>query len=59
MCVWGGGGGGGGRGCCLLVALRPSNMQVYLREGSAQVILRAATLRQKLQIQLSISLAVY
>ena len=30
-------------------------MRVYLREGSAQTILRAATLRWKLQIQLSIS----
>ena len=28
-----------------LVAWRPSNMQVYLRDGSAQTILRAATLR--------------
>ena len=41
--------------CCLLVAQRPSNMLVYLRDGSAQTILRAATLRQKLQIQLSTS----
>ena len=30
---------------CLLVGLRPNNMQVYLREGSAQTILRVATLR--------------
>ena len=30
---------------CYLVAYRPSNMQVYLRDGSAQTILRAATLR--------------
>ena len=30
---------------CLLVAYRPSNMRVYLRDGSAQTILRAATLR--------------
>ena len=30
----------------------PSNMRVYLRDGSAQTILRAATLRQKLQIRL-------
>ena len=28
---------------CWLVALRPSNMRVYLRDGSAQTILRAAT----------------
>ena len=28
-----------------LVAYRPSNMRVYLRDGSAQTILRAATLR--------------
>ena len=31
------------------------NMLVYLKDGSAQAILRAATLRQKLQIQLSTS----
>ena len=31
--------------CCLLVALRPSNMLVYVRDGSAQTSLRAATLR--------------
>ena len=30
---------------CLLVAKRPSNIQVFLRDGSAQTILRAATLR--------------
>ena len=30
---------------CWLVALRPSNMRVYLRDGSVQTILRAATLR--------------
>ena len=30
-------------------------MRLYLRDGSAQTILRAATLRYKLQIQLSIS----
>ena len=30
---------------CLLVAYNPSNMRVYLRDGSAQTILRAATLR--------------
>ena len=30
---------------CWLVAKRPSNMLVYLRDGSAQTILRAATLR--------------
>ena len=29
----------------LLVASRPSNMLAYLRGGSAQTILRAATLR--------------
>ena len=38
-----------------LVAYRPSNMRVYLRDGSAQTSLRAATLRWKLQIQLSLS----
>ena len=31
--------------CFLLVASRPSNMRVYLRDGSAQTILRAVTLR--------------
>ena len=36
---------GGGVLFCLLVAYRPSNMRVYLRDGSAQTILRAATLR--------------
>ena len=51
-----GGGGGGGEGSTLsgiylrrlfvlLVALRPSNMRVYLRDGSAQTILCATTLR--------------
>ena len=30
-------------------------MQVYLRDGSAQTIVRAATLRKKLQIKLSTS----
>ena len=30
---------------CWLVAYRPSNMRVYLRDGSAQTILRATTLR--------------
>ena len=38
-----------------MVAERPSNMTVYLRDGSAQRILRAATLRWKLQDKLSIS----
>ena len=37
--------GWGGGSCCLLVAERPSNRLVYLRDGSAQTILRAATLR--------------
>ena len=40
---------------CLFVGCLPSNMQVYLRDGSAKTIVRAATLRQKLQIKLSIS----
>ena len=39
---------------CWLVAC-PSNMLVYLTDGSAQTILRAATLRQKLQIKRSTS----
>ena len=38
-----------------LIASRPSNMRVYLRDGSAQTILRAATLRWKLQTKVSIS----
>ena len=33
--------------CCWLLAPRPSNMLVYLRDGSAQPSVRAATLRQK------------
>ena len=37
---------------CWLLASRPSNRLVYLRDGYAQTILRAATLRQKLQIEL-------
>ena len=40
---------------CLLVAERPSNTRVYLRDASAKTTLRAATLRQKLQTKLSIS----
>ena len=35
--------------------LTPSNLLVYLRDGSAQTIVHAATLRWKLQIKLSIS----
>ena len=35
-------------GCCLLVAECPINMPVYLREGTAQTIVRAGKLRQKL-----------
>ena len=35
----------GGCFVCWLVVYRGSNMQVYLRDGSAQTILRAATLR--------------
>ena len=41
--------------CGLLLVQRPSNMLVYLRGGSARTIVRAATLSQKLRIQLSIS----
>ena len=40
---------------CWLLVKRPSNTLVYLRDGSAQTIARAATLRQKLQIKLSTS----
>ena len=35
----------------MLAAERPSNRLVYLRDGSAQTILRAATLSDKLQIK--------
>ena len=35
------------------------DVSVYLRDGSAQRIVRAATLRQKLQIKLSISSSQY
>ena len=38
-----------------LVARHPINMLVYLRDGSAQTNLHAATLRLKLQIKLSTS----
>ena len=41
--------------CCLLLAQRPSNMLVYLRDRYAQTVVRAATLIQKLQIKLSFS----
>ena len=41
--------------CCLLVASRPCNKLAYLRDRSAQTIARAATLRQKLQIELFVS----
>ena len=43
------------RFCCLMTAQRPSNMPVCLRDGSAPTILRAATLRRKMQTKLSIS----
>ena len=38
-----------------LVAQCPSNMLVCLRDGSAPTIVRAATLRQRLQIKLATS----
>ena len=38
-----------------MVSYRPSNMLVYLIYGSDQTIMRDDTLRQKLQIKLSIS----
>ena len=41
--------------CCISVALRPSNLQVYRRGRTAQTIVCAATLREKLKIKLSIS----
>ena len=36
---------GGSSSSCWLVVKRPSNVLVYLNDGSAQTILRAATLR--------------
>ena len=36
--------------CCVQVAQHPSNMLVYLRDGSAQTMVPATTLRYKLQI---------
>ena len=43
-------------GLCLVAgSLNPSNMLVYLRDGSAKTSLRADTLRQKLQIKFSTS----
>ena len=35
----------GGNGLLFVACVRPSSMLVYLRDGSAQTILRAATLR--------------
>ena len=40
-------------------AERPRNMLVYLNDGSAQTFVRAATLREKLQIKLSLPITVY
>ena len=40
----------------LLACLTSRNMLVYLRDGSAQTSVRAATPKKKLQIQLSVSL---
>ena len=40
---------------CLFVGFLTSQQHVYLRDGSAQTILRAATLRKKLQMKLSTS----
>ena len=42
----GGSKGRGGGGCCLLIAVRPSNMLVTLRVGSASIVVLAAKLRQ-------------
>ena len=63
-CLWLGVGLGTGIGSglwfvCWLLAYRPSNVLVYLRDGSAQAIVRAATPRQKSQIKLSISPSQY
>ena len=43
------------KGGCLLVAKHPSNMLVHLKDGSPWTSVRSATLRQKLQIKLSVS----
>ena len=40
---------------CLSVSQSPGNMAVYLRDGSAEITVRAATLRQKWQITFAIS----
>ena len=49
-------GGGGAFVRCLLVGCLTSQQHAgYLRDGSAQTIVRAATLRQKLQVKLSTS----
>ena len=40
---------------CWLLAEHPSDMIVYLIDGSAHTVLRTATMRYKLQIQLSTS----
>ena len=44
---------------CWLVAQRPSNMLVYLSDGSARTSVGAATLRWKLQIKRSHPVTVY
>ena len=41
--------------CCLLAAKHPSNTLAYLKDRSAQTVVLAATLRQRLKIKLSIS----
>ena len=39
----------------VVVVVVPSNIPVYLRDGSAKTILRAATVGEKFQTELSIS----
>ena len=41
-----------GHGCYLVAAYDPSNMTVYLRTGSVEIIVLYTRLRQKLQIKL-------
>ena len=51
--------GGGVRGCCLLDAERPSYTVENLREGSAQTIVLAASLRQKLPFKICLIHSTY
>ena len=52
---WGPASGADRSGVVGLLALRPSSVLVYLRDGSAETAARVATLRWKLQIKLAVS----